>query len=134
MIVKKTNQFGNFRRGINLYVPKRRIATTPPSPSVIPVDAQNLLPAQLIVTFANQTDLLLYFHTSPTTWELYFRFEDFTSWELGFDVNWFIVVRTAFSPDIIARAINPSTDPTNIPLLNWSYDIGGGNPVSIAVA
>ena len=28
MIVKKTNQLGNFRRGINLYVPKRRIATT----------------------------------------------------------------------------------------------------------
>jgi hypothetical protein len=28
MIVKKTNQLGNFRRGINLYVPKRTIATT----------------------------------------------------------------------------------------------------------
>ena len=28
MIVKKTKQLGNFRRGINLYVPKRKIATT----------------------------------------------------------------------------------------------------------
>jgi hypothetical protein len=28
MIVKKTKQLGNFKRGINLYVPKRRIATT----------------------------------------------------------------------------------------------------------
>jgi hypothetical protein len=28
MIVKKTNQLGNFRRGIKLYVPKRTIATT----------------------------------------------------------------------------------------------------------
>ena len=28
MIVKKTNQLGNFRRGINLYIPKRTIATT----------------------------------------------------------------------------------------------------------
>lgn len=28
MIVKKTKQLGNFRRGINLYIPKRRIATT----------------------------------------------------------------------------------------------------------
>ena len=28
MIVKKTNQLGNFRRGINLHVPKKRIATT----------------------------------------------------------------------------------------------------------
>ena len=28
MIVKKTKQLGNFRRGINLYVPKRTIATT----------------------------------------------------------------------------------------------------------
>jgi hypothetical protein len=28
MIVKKTKQLGNFKRGINLYVPKKRIATT----------------------------------------------------------------------------------------------------------
>lgn len=33
MIVKKTNQLGNFRRGIKLYVPKKR--TTPPEPEYV---------------------------------------------------------------------------------------------------
>ena len=28
MIVKKTKQLGNFKKGINLYIPKRTIATT----------------------------------------------------------------------------------------------------------
>ncbi len=34
MIVKKTKQLGNFKRGINLYVPKKRIVS---APSGIPV-------------------------------------------------------------------------------------------------
>ncbi len=35
MIVKKTKQLGNFKRGINLYVPKKRIVSA--APSAIPV-------------------------------------------------------------------------------------------------
>jgi len=34
MIVKKTKQLGNFRRGINLYIPKRTIANTTTTTSV----------------------------------------------------------------------------------------------------
>jgi hypothetical protein len=35
MIVKKTKQLGNFKRGINLYLPKKRIVSA--APSAIPV-------------------------------------------------------------------------------------------------
>jgi hypothetical protein len=46
MIVKKTKQLGNFKKGINLYVPKKRIV--PAVPSGIPVASTN----QIVVTNA----------------------------------------------------------------------------------
>ena len=45
MIVKGTKQLGNFKRGVNLYVPKRRSA----APSGIPVASTS----QIIVTSTN---------------------------------------------------------------------------------
>ena len=39
MIVKGTKQLGNFKRGINIYVPKR--ISTPPAPSGIPTATAN---------------------------------------------------------------------------------------------
>jgi hypothetical protein len=39
MIVKKTKQLGNFKKGINLYVPKKRIVSA--APSGIPVASTN---------------------------------------------------------------------------------------------
>jgi hypothetical protein len=41
MIIKGTRQLGSFRRGINLYVPKRRIASA--APSGIPVATTNTI-------------------------------------------------------------------------------------------
>ena len=46
MIVKKTKQLGNFKKGINLYVPKRIV---PAAPSGIPVASTS----QIIVTSTN---------------------------------------------------------------------------------
>jgi hypothetical protein len=40
MIVKKTKQLGNFKKGINLYVPTRRIVSA--APSAIPVSTTTL--------------------------------------------------------------------------------------------
>ena len=40
MIVKGTKQLGNFKRGVNLYVPKRRSAA---APSGIPLSTTNIL-------------------------------------------------------------------------------------------
>lgn len=42
MIVKGTKQLGSFKRGINIYVPKRKSAT-PPVPAVIPVATTNAI-------------------------------------------------------------------------------------------
>jgi hypothetical protein len=41
MIVKKTKQLGNFKRGINLYVPKKRIVSA--APSGIPVASASVI-------------------------------------------------------------------------------------------
>jgi hypothetical protein len=41
MIVKKTKQLGNFKKGINLYVPKKRIVSA--APSGIPVATTNTI-------------------------------------------------------------------------------------------
>jgi hypothetical protein len=39
MIVKKTKQLGNFKKGINLYVPRKRISATP---TTLPLSTPNL--------------------------------------------------------------------------------------------
>ena len=48
MIVKKTKQLGNFKRGVNLYIPKRR--------SAAPSGINPATPTNLIITFSDQVD------------------------------------------------------------------------------
>ena len=104
----------------------------PPTPSVIPIDAENMLPAQLRLTFADVTDYLLPGHPEPTSW---YDFNPPNVYQLDLSFGYWRIIKYDLDiGDLVARAINPSTDPTNIPLSNWSYDIGTGNPVSIAAA
>jgi len=102
---------------------------TPPPPG-IPIDAENMLPAQLIVTFADVTDYLFSYHLTPTSWEQLGLYQ----YSLFFNGTWLLNRNNFLIGEIDFVATNPSTDQNNIPLTNWSYTVGTGNPVSIAVA
>jgi len=104
--------------------------TPSPAPPGIPIDAENMLPAQLIVTFADVTDSLFSFHPSPTFWAQLGLYQ----YSLIFDGVWLLYRYNMFIGDNDFVATNPSTDQNNIPLTNWSYTVGTGNPVSISVA
>ena len=110
-------------------------ATPTPTPTVtpppgIPIDAENMLPAQLIVTFADVTDSLFSYHPNPTYWAQLGLYQ----YSLFFNGVWLLERYNMFIGDNDFVATNPSTDQNNIPLTNWSYTVGTGNPVSISVA
>jgi hypothetical protein len=76
MIVKKTKQLGSFKRGINLYVPKKRIV--PAAPSGIPVSTTTLsinggagFPANTFTKATGNTDIYPCYYqqgsSDPTT-------------------------------------------------------------------
>jgi len=107
MIVKKTKQLGNFKKGINLYVPRRRIVSA--APTGIPVATTN----NIIVSNSSQVGGS-YFKQSSTSYmgpgfskELIWQYEVPNRWTLINFVSRFTAVHPTWS------------DQTQIPASGW---------------
>ena len=102
-----------------------------PTPTSISIDPQDLLPSQLIFTFADKTDYLFSGHTNATTWNVL----DYpNSYLLSFNGSWRIIKFDGILGSIVTQAVHPSTDPTNIPRTGWLYNLGSGPAVNIRAA
>ena len=125
MIVKITKQLGNFKRGINLYVPKKRSSS---APSGIPVATVNL-----VINFGSGDPRNGTYSGGNETWVNY-----------GFNGNYRLkapntvgnVTWTFFDDDnyVEVSPSNPSTDANYIPTTGWVYTIGSGPTVTITAA
>jgi hypothetical protein len=101
-----------------------------PSPTSIGIDPEDLLPSQLIFTFADKTNYLMSGHTNATTWNV---LDAPNSYLLTFTGSWRILKFDGILGRVIVQAVNPSTDPTSIPLTGWLYNLGSGPDVQIRV-
>jgi len=142
MIVKKTKQLGNFKKGINLYVPTRRIVSA--APSNIPLSQANISLTGFSYTSPSYTDYsfslisrsVTLAKQSNTFW--YLDYND-PSNPTGYDIlltfqggMWKISVRY-FDPDFIdLAATNPALN-TSIPVTGWVLEAGAGNSGSITI-
>ena len=109
MIVKGTKQLGNFKRGVNLYVPKRRSAA---APSGIPASTQII-----IVTGSNDFDNT--YIKSGTVWYASDR-------EIAL-VSGFWRIRNS---ETNQELNNPSSDANYIPTTGWTEN---GSPYAITI-
>jgi hypothetical protein len=111
MIIKDTRQLGSFRRGIDLYVPKRRVVSA--APSGIPVATTNSVivsnstPTQVGGTYSKQT---------PETYRAGGAFTRFLIWNYEVPNRWTLInFSTGFGP-----VVHPTwSDQTQIPTSGW---------------
>jgi hypothetical protein len=141
MIVKKTKQLGNFKKGINLYVPKKRIASA--APSGIPVastTAVNVVFGSSSYTYNREAyPSIIYYAYSPqadNTWIviLNFNYEISSTWVLS---EYSIGFNGEGDPEqgpLSIRATNSSTNSAVIPTTGWTYTLGTGPTVTITAA
>jgi len=125
VIVKGTKQLGNFKRGINLYVPKRKTSAAPSG--IVAATA-----GDLIISFG-------YFETATYTkisnifWD--FIFGEYNSesqilqWNSFIPNTWTLVTNNGETV-----ATNPSTNSLIIPTTGWVYTVGSGHAITITAA
>ena len=112
MIVKGTKQLGNFKRGVNLYIPKKRIVSA--APSGIPVSTQTI-----IVTNAGAFDAT-YTNVVPNiVWD------DGGDLALELSVTWRLR-----DNDDGSELNNVSSDANYIPTTGWTEN---GSPIAITI-
>jgi len=114
MIVKKTKQLGNFKKGINLYVPRRPSGINPATPT------------NLVITFADQTNGF-YSRSSPGVHIFWYQFIDGgeecklewtgTIWRLR------RVVNGDFAGPYSGEATNDTGNINLLPTTGWVYTI-----------
>ncbi len=124
MIIKGTRQLGSFKRGINLYVPKRRITSAAPS-GIVAATAGNLIIS--FGYFSGET----YTKNNNTLWTFSFGEGEYQrlQWN-GFTPNTWTL--DANNGDFVAT--NPSTNSLIIPTTGWTYTIGSGPAITITAA
>jgi hypothetical protein len=111
MIVKGTKQLGNFKRGVNLYIPKRK---TSAAPSGIPVSTQTI-----IVTNAGSFNAT-YTNVVPTiVWS--------NDGDLALELNPTWRLRNS---ETNAELNNASSDANYIPTTGWTQN---GSPIAITL-
>ena len=124
MIVKKTKQLGNFKKGINLYVPTRRRVSAAPS-GIVAATAGSLIIS--FGLFSAET----YFKNTDTYWQ--FDFGEQGSGETQ-DLTWNYRVANGWALDTnsgFIQATNPSTNQLIIPTTGWTYTVGTGPAITI---
>jgi len=120
MIVKGTRQLGNFKRGINIYVPKR--ISTPPAPSgIVAATAGNLL-----ITFWELSD------------ETFVK-QNNTYWLGGFEetttaLQWYPQYNRWLLSSQTVEPQSPVGTSAIIPTEGWVYTIGSGPSITITAA
>ena len=112
MIVKGTKQLGNFKKGINLYIPKRRSA----APSGIPVGSTNLINVQY--TAYNRTFSLI---SNVYGYSVSYGPEDEYEDRVGFDIG--VLGRWEHQVQNGLVSFNPSSDPETLPTSGWTPSI-----------
>ena len=141
MIVKGTKQLGNFKRGVNLYVPKRRSAA---APSGIPYST-----SQIILSGFNDTNVGVD-RTSPIT--LTKGISTPQAWASsgaeGYNVyvyrtsntdpneTWFVMLQQFGEEGFgsVNSAANPSTTLSEVPTTGWVLASGVTGTITITAA
>jgi hypothetical protein len=129
MIVKKTNQLGNFKRGINLYVPRRRSSGAPSG--IVAATAGNL-----VITFADTINksytkygvvpnAAWIYGEGDYAWALEWNLDGDNKWRLRNDY---------YEADPVVRAKSPAATSAIIPTDGWVYTEGSGPTVTITAA
>lgn len=145
MIVKGTKQLGSFKKGINLYVPKKKIVI-PPAPSGIPYST-----SQIILSGFNDTNVGVD-RTSPITLTKRTAFGQPNSWGSsgaeGYYVyvsrisntdpndTWYIVLQQFGEEGFgtVISATNPSTTLSEVPTTGWVLESGVTGTITITAA
>jgi hypothetical protein len=145
MIVKKTKQLGNFKKGINLYVPTRRIVSAAPSGIPVASTASVNIAEVPYIYFSPFTKKLsgyefqcnfnynvvinsglIYMNISENGNDYVLISPNTIFYKDGFIFytvsNWKVVSfgDNEGSPEVFDISTNPSTDPTTIPTIGWS--------------
>jgi hypothetical protein len=129
MIVKGTKQLGSFKRGVNIYVPKKKVIVPAAPSGIVAATAGNL-----IITFADQS-FITYNKFSNSNWA-YFN-EGEPSYRLAYDFwktnEWTLTKESEFG-SILVQAENSFTGSSTIPIDGWFYTIDNGSSVTITAA
>ncbi len=125
MIVKKTKQLGNFKKGINLYVPTRRRVSA--APSGIPAST----PSYLTITFADQANMVCY-KQGDDYWD------GFIDGGEAIQLRWTGTIwrleRLVNDTEVIVQATNNTGNINSIPITSWVYTISSGLSITITAA
>jgi len=118
MIVKGTKQLGSFKRGINLYVPKKKVVA-PPAPSGIPVASTESI---RVTGLGLNNRLFPKTNDVPFVGGVGYYNSLYEGQVIRFDGIWKLQDFYYFddSLTITDEATNPSTDPNYIPTTGWS--------------
>jgi hypothetical protein len=130
MIVKKTNQLGNFKKGINLYVPRKRISA---APTTLPLSTPNLYFSGLTFVpneqYRNGNFINPYQKQSDTLW----RAQNQSFGRLFFSQNyWLLRVNMEVYDEEYGswipydgQAAYCASNGSSIPLIGWQYGGSG---------
>jgi hypothetical protein len=125
MIVKGTKQLGSFKRGINLYVPKKKVVAPPAPSGIVAATAGNL-----VITFDDYPGTATYQKYSDTFWAyIEGDFQWYLTWDLDSDSKWDLRI-----DDPVARAKSQVATSAIIPTTGWVYTEGSGFPITIIAA
>jgi hypothetical protein len=123
MIVKKTKQLGNFKRGINLYIPRRRSSSAPAGfPDVASTNQIAITNITGIMFSVANNGIGTYtkngaLNPNLPTYSPYYAFDTEDSAGIGFaEGRWYLFY---WSDDLYQHATNFSSDPTTIPTTGW---------------
>ena len=123
MIVKGTKQLGSFKRGVNLYIPKRKTSAAPSG--IVAATAGNLIIDFGFFsgeTYTKNNNILWTFSFGDGEYQR-LQWNSFTPNTWTLDTN---------NGDILAT--NPSTNSAIIPTTGWVYTASGGPSVTITAA
>lgn len=115
MIVKKTKQLGNFRRGINLYIPTGR-TSAPIIPQGINVATTSAFVAEFYETFYNLIGSNGYFTKNSSS---EFSLDGTNNRYLSYGGNWYVWDFSGKNPQEIYQNTS-ATNPLFIPETGWN--------------
>lgn len=139
MIVKGTKQLGNFKRGINIYVPKR--ISTPLAPSGIPLSTQAILLGGFVTdNFLNINPPLPLAKIGGGGWWIFNGSQNNTT-NATISVNyvanegkWFINLQNQSEDGFYYTAATNTAPSTEIPTTGWVLDPSTTGSITITAA